>query len=279
MSGETLPQIQAVSPSNRTHWLELRGNSVPLSGETTIGRSPECAVVLDDHLASRRHAKIVITPNATIIQDLGSANGVLLRGVKIEQPTVLESGDEIVIGQQRMRYRVHATEVRVRDDTIATGVQTVPRDTAIAEEDATGRANAVDLLGGIADKALALGDVAEAVRVLTPLLEAALEDVKVGRSVDPSMKASLESYALKLALATRRGKWIDYLLALYSTLVVPMPIETVDRLYEVAPKVDRIALGPFSEYLAALRRRDLTPSERFAQKRLEGLEKIFRLKA
>ncbi len=72
-------------------------------GEFVIGRSTECQLSLDDPLVSRRHGVIKIKRDAVSVQDLGSRNGVLVNGVKIDAERVVVPGDKITIGSQEMR--------------------------------------------------------------------------------------------------------------------------------------------------------------------------------
>jgi hypothetical protein len=51
----------------------------------TQRRSPDCDVVVDRPEVSRRHAEILLTPaNQWVIRDLGSSNGTLVNGKRIE---------------------------------------------------------------------------------------------------------------------------------------------------------------------------------------------------
>ena len=68
----------------------------PLVDELTIGKTPECDVVIpDDDYVSRRHARLFRSDGLVFLEDLGSSTGTLLR---IHRPIVLEIGDEIVLG-------------------------------------------------------------------------------------------------------------------------------------------------------------------------------------
>ncbi len=64
----------------------------------TLGRDKVCNVVLADVAASRRHAEVVPGPNGYYIHDLGSANGVLVNQMKIDNPYLLVHSDRILIG-------------------------------------------------------------------------------------------------------------------------------------------------------------------------------------
>lgn len=63
-----------------------------------IGRSPEAAINLTDQLVSRRHARIWLEEDHPVIEDLGSRNGVLVNGRKVQR-TTLHDMDKIVIGE------------------------------------------------------------------------------------------------------------------------------------------------------------------------------------
>jgi len=72
---------------------------VPASGgPMTIGRSPECELVLRDSRASRRHARIAARDGVLILTDLGSTNGTRVNGHRITE-VVLGAGDRIAIGE------------------------------------------------------------------------------------------------------------------------------------------------------------------------------------
>lgn len=66
--------------------------------ETTIGRSPESAIFLDDVTVSRKHALIKRNGRSFLIQDSGSLNGTYINNVALTSID-LKSGDEIQIGK------------------------------------------------------------------------------------------------------------------------------------------------------------------------------------
>src|SRR4029450_11958315 len=60
---------------------------VPLDKEVvTIGRLPECDVVVSDKGVSRRHAQIRTKDGASTLTDLGSTNGTNLNGKPAQAP-------------------------------------------------------------------------------------------------------------------------------------------------------------------------------------------------
>src|SRR5882724_5427153 len=72
------------------------------SGQFVIGRTADCQLSLDDPLVSRRHALLSVRDDAAVIHDLGSRNGVLVNGQRIEAPRPLAEGDVIKIGSQEL---------------------------------------------------------------------------------------------------------------------------------------------------------------------------------
>jgi pSer/pThr/pTyr-binding forkhead associated (FHA) protein len=71
--------------------------------QTTIGRSPDCDIFLDDVTVSRRHSVVAHDDSGFTIEDLGSLNGTFLNRSRIERG-VLENGDEVQIGKYRLIF-------------------------------------------------------------------------------------------------------------------------------------------------------------------------------
>jgi hypothetical protein len=70
----------------------------------TIGRLPECEVVVHDPGASRRHAQVARQGTAWTVTDLGSTNGTQVNGRTMQQH-VLADGDRITIGTSVIEFR------------------------------------------------------------------------------------------------------------------------------------------------------------------------------
>ncbi len=68
-----------------------------------IGRDPSNDLVIDDLLASRRHAEFHAGVAGADIVDLGSANGTYVNGRRIQGRATLTEGDIIGIGRHQLR--------------------------------------------------------------------------------------------------------------------------------------------------------------------------------
>lgn len=79
--------------------------SYDLNGtEMVLGRHPECDIVLQSNMVSRKHAKIIIAGSQVSIEDLGSGNGTFVNGDKTEGIRALQHDDRIKLGPLLFRY-------------------------------------------------------------------------------------------------------------------------------------------------------------------------------
>ena len=84
--------------------LVIGGKRHELSGRTVVlGRSRDCDITLDDPNVSRRHAEVRQEDGAYWIVDLGSTNGVVLNGKRVNRAQ-LEPEDAVVIGTTELRF-------------------------------------------------------------------------------------------------------------------------------------------------------------------------------
>ena len=70
----------------------------PLLEATTFGRDMSNSIVLSDGSASRNHARMRYWQGTWIVEDLGSANGIIFNGERIEKAS-LQPGDSFKIGE------------------------------------------------------------------------------------------------------------------------------------------------------------------------------------
>ncbi len=70
-----------------------------------VGRADECDVRLSHRSISRKHALVARSGEAWYVQDLGSTNGVVKGGQRVERAE-LADGDEFLLGDLPLRFRV-----------------------------------------------------------------------------------------------------------------------------------------------------------------------------
>lgn len=81
------------------------GERVPLASTViTLGRLPDCHVVLADPNASRRHAEVRPSGKGWVVVDLGSTNGTRVNGLLVVGDRLLANGDVITIGATSVRF-------------------------------------------------------------------------------------------------------------------------------------------------------------------------------
>lgn len=85
---------------------EPKGRVCPLAGPGIIGRQTGCTFRIDDNRASREHAKVDYDPQLRhhFVTDLESRNGTFVNDTRITEPTVLNPGDRIRVGDSIFRY-------------------------------------------------------------------------------------------------------------------------------------------------------------------------------
>jgi pSer/pThr/pTyr-binding forkhead associated (FHA) protein len=70
---------------------------------TTVGRSQEADILLDDISVSRRHAVFTLTDDGVVVKDIGSLNGTYVNRQMVDKQ-LLQAGDEVQIGKFRLVY-------------------------------------------------------------------------------------------------------------------------------------------------------------------------------
>ena len=107
-SARSSSRRSATSGSTAPHSSSARGGRAgetfaPKGDSTTIGRSPDCGIFLDDVTVSRKHATLVQRDGRWLIEDAGSLNGTFVNRKRVES-AALEDSDEIQIGKYRLTF-------------------------------------------------------------------------------------------------------------------------------------------------------------------------------
>lgn len=79
------------------------GKMFPLTPVTTIGRSLESDVALNDTFLSNQHARLELRGDEWILEDLRSTNGTFVNGFEARDPTVVNDGDIVRIGRIELK--------------------------------------------------------------------------------------------------------------------------------------------------------------------------------
>jgi pSer/pThr/pTyr-binding forkhead associated (FHA) protein len=70
---------------------------------TTVGRSQDADILLDDISVSRRHAVFSRTDSGVVVKDVGSLNGTYVNRQMVDEK-LLQPGDEVQIGKFRLVF-------------------------------------------------------------------------------------------------------------------------------------------------------------------------------
>ncbi|HZU82311.1 MAG TPA: FHA domain-containing protein [Polyangiaceae bacterium] len=267
-------------------------------GTTIIGRSPDCNLTIEDPLVSRQHARIVIDSDGAWVEDLNSRNGVRVNGVIVREPTVLRDGDRVRVGTQDLVFcRVGLVQPPPHAKT--TGVLRVcakcrlpyPRESlscphceateqtdegTLTGEEEHGVSWTVQLLAETLDRALALGRIADAQRIV-PQATARLEEyLSSGGPIDTRALGTVAASVASMTAATCEPTWILWVLDLYRRLGAVPSLAVVDRIAQAVAKCSAVVAGPLGVMLGHLRASIATASddeiEAFAR-----LERIWRM--
>ena len=268
------------------HDLELN------EGTFAVGRNASCQLSLDDPLVSRRHAIFELQGGTVTIEDLNSRNGVIVNGHRIETKVNLSVGDRVLIGSQELTLLVAREGANVTGGGL--GKMTLPKMKVSTpssgfppvqiesdpEPSMVRRADQFKLLSGVAEKALAMGKAGEAERLLASALADVIEATRAGRPLPPTLVDQAAKFSAKLATATGKGGWADYVIELYAAQKRPCPAHVIDELYNAMRKVTAVDLNRLRGYVAMLRQMlpRYGPAERFLFQRLEGLERLAALR-
>ena len=248
------------------------------SGSLLIGRLPECDVLLSDTLVSRMHARISVQGDSVVVEDLHSTNGVYVNGQRVGHSTVLCEGDRILIGtiefslfesrdSSLMRVRAaravssapgeritplvnpsqQAAALHAVTKPMTKPVPAVPMRVPSKPEHvpSTARADALKMIGGLADRLAATGNLEEAAQVLSGHLRRILKGANAGLTVTADVAGSAAHHALTLARWTKLPLWVDYVVELHLSARLVMSAVTLASFEDVISKLDfdRMLLG------------------------------------
>ena len=109
-----------------------------MDSSAIIGRSSENDITLPDLSVSRFHARIFPEESSWIIEDLGSANGIVIAGERVDK-TELTPGDTFLLGEVQLRFMEAEALNAVEElfNTLETFATTIRYESAILQQSAT----------------------------------------------------------------------------------------------------------------------------------------------
>ena len=246
-------------------------------GATLIGRSSDCHVTIEDPLVSRQHARIVIDDEGAKCEDLGSRNGVKINGVVARGFTPLKDGDRLRIGTQelvfcavgvaaqpppakttgflrycascRLPYPQELATCPACGATEQVDEETLNGPLGVASQNAWG----TQLLIEVMEKALRVGRVADAVRVVQRAKTQIEENLPNGITVEAEQVHALALATLRVSLAAKEPAWACWIAHLYGQLRAT-PSEAVLALFSNVATAHPNELGPsLADLVAVLR--------------------------
>jgi pSer/pThr/pTyr-binding forkhead associated (FHA) protein len=191
----------------------------------TIGRALEADIRLEDTLVSRMHARLVVLEDGGVaVDDLHSTNGVWVNGVRLGRNSQrLREGDRLLIGTYELSvFSARKAEATTRPPPAGRRPRRFDHTSPGDERDAEGapttdRADALNIVGRLAERLNRAGNSIEAVRVLSGHLNKVLLGASAGLAVPDTLLDDASRYAMMLFGWTYNASWIDYVVELHLT--------------------------------------------------------------
>jgi len=91
------------------------GTEHTLAGEMRVGRTEDSEVTIADPRVSRNHAVLRVEGTRVLLEDMGSANGTLVNGLRLVGSVELKNGDDIQFDKYKFRVVVAGLEPAAAD--------------------------------------------------------------------------------------------------------------------------------------------------------------------
>ena len=95
------------------------------TGRLVIGRTPDNDLQIDSKFISRHHCQIVTQPDACVIEDLNSTNGIYVQSKRVRRHN-LNDGDVVQVGQHEIMY-IDERSPRMRHHTDSTDTEVIDK--------------------------------------------------------------------------------------------------------------------------------------------------------
>jgi hypothetical protein len=215
---------------------------------------------------SRTHARITVTEQRAVVEDLGSRNGLMVNGERVKGPAELDDGSRIRVGTQEFvlgKLAESRNSRKVSQDTgflchcAACGLPYPNKMTECPncgscdrfEEDTLSgslpsrEAWTLDLVIETVRKARQLGRWPDVERLLRRASEAVEHLLASGESVEAPQLEVLADAAVALSVSLGQAHWARWVLGIYASLGL-VPGREVGRSLSSLPPEQRNTLAP-----------------------------------
>jgi DNA-binding winged helix-turn-helix (wHTH) protein len=108
--------VREESEAARAHFVRSvlvgEAGEYPLrDGANIIGRDQDAEVRLDFTTVSRQHARVLVSDDGALLEDLQSKNGTYVRDTKVSSTVMLAEGDQIRFGAVLLRFKMVRPDV------------------------------------------------------------------------------------------------------------------------------------------------------------------------
>lgn len=250
------------------HEYELTGS------EVLIGRSGECQVALEDPMVSRRHARIELRAGVAKVFDLGSRNGVVVNGERVNVSKLLHNGDRIRIGTQEMVFQIAAErrEARKANPTGAlrhcsrcTGVYSdlqaacpecnepnpgMPEEKTLTQVGGLGNQQwKFQLLAEVMERALCKERDPRAEGILKRAAEDVDASISRGYRIDPRYIETIAVYAIRLCNLTEQPHWLRWVFDVHSKQWLFPTLRVLDELDKLSSGLRSVVFDEAHSFL------------------------------
>lgn len=201
-----------------------------------VGRDPACEICLESAALSRMHAWFWLERGEVWIEDLGSRNGVFLNGQQITGRTLLNIGDDVLVGDRTLTLISSELERSDTQPTVIPSVTEIASATRNTEQSRT----VYEVFMEAARIALGERRVAQAAKAVDQVLSS-LESPDSARALDPRTLDTMTPVIVDLAIASQNALWAERLIGLRRVAERPLdPLAAAELARAIAslPSVD-----------------------------------------
>ncbi|MCA9628281.1 MAG: FHA domain-containing protein [Myxococcales bacterium] len=191
-----------------TYWVKYKGTRFPIRrGETILGRSPYCSIVISDDLVSREHCALRLTSDGLTVTDLNSTNGVRVNGTPVKGAQSVQPGDVLTVGTALLEI--------VRMDTMASRARTTTRSDlevpkGLENTVTLTQENSLELIETLLKNAGESGKTARTGNVVRRAIDELVSKLTEAGTAPAATRARLETYVRELQGWFADGSFDDW---------------------------------------------------------------------